>query len=408
MSNDLFSQHQHLARRIAYGMAGKLPRSVAREDLEQAALIGLHQWCSAHPDNSHPGWRSGLLLRMRGAVIDWLRAEDYLPRRARAKGHYQILHLEDLSGEDGPRWEDTLGQFDDPSDFAHLDVLEALGANLPQRERHLVVEVFGREAQQSDLARDFGLSGCRISQLLTRATKTMRDHLARPRQVAAQVPATPKHRVRDFKRELWLARRNALWEQLEPGMNSRGLAQKLGLAETTVYNWCTSTRMSWVPLTEHHDPIHEAVRERGKALITAALRAEGGNGRRAGLLLKLAHSSVGVWRNRLIPDAPRGCPSGPPVKVDRAILAALRSRGLRDSEIAREVGMHESSVGAALKKAGVPPLGLRRRLDITSAGVAALRAEGLSRREIALRLRCSDTTVKYHLRRAGAMRVVSS
>ncbi len=397
--HELFARHQDRARRIAYGFSRKLPPNVAREDIEQAALIGLHQWCSAHPDSSQPGWQWGLATRVRGAIIDWLRSEDWLPRRARAAGAAEVLHLEDLRGDDGPGWQDILGEYDETEFSARVDALAALEADMPARDRHLVIETFARDAKQKDLARELGVTDARVSQLLTRATRTMREHLERPR-VSVQVATTPKFKVRDFKHELWLARRNALWQRMEPGMSMRQLALKLRLPETTVYYWCTDRSRAKKFDPSRRDPISAAVRERGKELIAAAYRAEPA-GHRAAALLQISHGCIRDWRRRLLPEIPL-CPTGHRPRVDWSTLASLYESGLSQRQIAREVGMHPAGVGHALRKLGI--VGRRRaprRRDIPSEECKRLRDAGLSLKGVALSLHCSIGLVRRRLAKAA-------
>jgi RNA polymerase sigma factor (sigma-70 family) len=404
----LFEQHLDLARRIACGFARKLPRIVAREDIEQAALIGLHQWCSAHPDSSHPGWRSGLTTRVRGAIIDWLRAEDWLPRRARANGASEVLHLEDLSRKDGPGWQDILGECDESEFSARVDALAALEADMPERDRHLVIETFARDTTQRDLALELGVSEPRVSQLLTRATRKMRAHLEREREIvtapraAVQVLATPVFRVRDFKRELWLARRAELLAHTGGGRSMRDAARSLGISCGTLLRWCDSTQMSWVSLTNEPNPINAAVQRRGKELIVAALRAAAGSGGRAGPLLRLSRTALCRWRSLLIPDAPQ-CRNGPVPRVPHATLAALYQRGLSQRQIGREVGLHHASVAHALRTQGIAGrINLAPREDVSVEVCVGLKSQGLSHRQIAGRFGCSPGLVAKRMREARA------
>lgn len=402
MSDLLLAAHRDMALRIARGFARKVPPSVELEDLEQAALIGLWKWCSAHPDSSQPGWRGGLVTRIRGAVIDWLRAEDYLPRRARANEgeKLQIIRLEDLSSGDGPGWQDLIGEYEESECDARLDALEALEADMPERERQLVVETFARGRSQKDLALDLGVSEPRVNQLLKRATRTMRDHLERKRDIAppvsVQVLATPTFRVRDFKRELWLARRNALWQRMKPGMTITGLARELGLPEVTVWSWCNSTKLRKV-LVDRSDSITDAVRERGKELIVAALRARGGSGNQAAPLLRISNAALCQWRRRLIPEAPT-CSRGPRSRVESSTLAALHARKLSCSQIGREVGLSKPRVREYLAQLGLPRNDPRLRPDVTASACSKLRSEGLTHRQVAQRLACSTQLVRARLR----------
>lgn len=399
---DLFAQHLDLARRVARGIAAKLPRNVALEDLEQAALLGLHQWCTAHPDSSHPGWRGGLITRVRGATLDWLRTEDYLSRGARARGELHLVHLEDLSTDDGPSWQDTLGQFEEPSEYAREDVLRALSADMPARDRLLIVEAFGRGSTQAALAQKLGVSEPRIAQLIARALRTMRQHLEREQEIVAQPVArvqvleTPRLRVRDFKRELWLARRNALYQRMTPGMTMRGLARALDIPEATLHNWCGSTKLRYV-LLDRSDPISDAVRQRGRDLIVAALRARGGSGQRAAPLLRITNTTLCEWRRRLIPEAPT-CPSGVPSRVAPDVLVKLRGQRLSHRQIGKRVGLSAPAVQAALAKLGLSGGDPRRRIDVSVEACVKARGEGLSLRQLAQRFKCSIALVRKRLR----------
>lgn len=292
---DLFAQHLDMARAIARGVAAKVPQNVAREDLEQAALIGLHQWCTAHPDSSHPGWRGGLITRVRGAVLDWLRAEDYLPRRSRARGDdLHVIRLDDLSSEDGPGWQDTLGEFADPSEYAREDVLRALAAEMPERDRLLIIEVFGRGTMQASLAQELGVSQPRIAQLVRRALQTMREHLERQREIAAapsasvQVLATPKWRRRDFYAELRRVARATLFQKMRDAPAASKLAAVLGAPETTVWKWTGPEPSLPRFLRGQSGVIGAELRERARTLMAGAHREAAGSPDRIGELLTIS------------------------------------------------------------------------------------------------------------------------
>lgn len=304
---DLFAQHLDLARSVARGVAAKVPQNVAREDLEQAALIGLHQWCTAHPDSSHPGWRGGLITRVRGAVLDWLRAEDYLPRRARAKGDLHLIHLDDLSSEDGPGWQDTLGEFEDPSEYAREDVLRALAADMPERDRLLIVEVFGRGTMQASLAQELGVSEPRIAQLVKRSLQRMRDHLERQREIAAapsasvQVLVTPKWRRRDFYAELRRVARASLYVKMQGAPASSELAAVLRVPVTTAWRWTGPG--SCLPRFQSGQSgvLGAELRERARALVAGAHREAAGSPDRIGELLTISPNTARRLIRALLP-----------------------------------------------------------------------------------------------------------
>ena len=67
---------QSMAITIARAFVRKLPCNVQREDIEQAALIGLMKGLRKHPTptGDAEGWEGYLRQRIRGAIIDELRA----------------------------------------------------------------------------------------------------------------------------------------------------------------------------------------------------------------------------------------------------------------------------------------------------------------------------------------------
>lgn len=77
--------HLPFVRRIAGKMASRLPSSVDVNDLIQAGCEGLAQaWERFSPDAGSP-FEAFASSRVRGAMLDWLRSEDLLPKAARAE-----------------------------------------------------------------------------------------------------------------------------------------------------------------------------------------------------------------------------------------------------------------------------------------------------------------------------------
>src|SRR6186997_2981979 len=78
-------EHALMAYKIARSFMRRLPCTVLPEDIEQAALIGLWDGLRRRGDGvdaQHPFY---LKTRIRGAILDELRTQDWLPRRARNK-----------------------------------------------------------------------------------------------------------------------------------------------------------------------------------------------------------------------------------------------------------------------------------------------------------------------------------
>ncbi|VTU27019.1 Sigma-F factor [Variovorax sp. PBS-H4] len=79
----LLKQHQPMVRRIALQMLAKLPASVELDDLIQAGMIGLLDASTRYQDNRGAQFETFASQRIRGAMIDELRANDWGSRGLR-------------------------------------------------------------------------------------------------------------------------------------------------------------------------------------------------------------------------------------------------------------------------------------------------------------------------------------
>lgn len=178
---DGMRKHRTVALRIARGWMRKLPKNVQLCDIEQAALIGLFEWKSSHPDDTRPGWIGGLKIRIRGSIIDELRRQDWLPRG---------WHTENRDGEPSvcvvgcadadPFWELNWANGDEGADVilerkqAHA---EALRAPISRRDAELIERYYFRGQLFKDIAARFGVSEPRVTGLHDRAISVMRAHM---------------------------------------------------------------------------------------------------------------------------------------------------------------------------------------------------------------------------------------
>lgn len=181
--------HRALALRIARGFTKKLPPHVPVEDLEQAGLIGLWNGLrkAAGTEWGQQPQRLNYYLAawIRGAILDELRRQDWLPRHARKSAtHLRVLHGADTVSTDRS-WEETLAGPGLESD-ARMDSeklvglgLEALASSGDPRDLYVVrAQIRGRT--QKDIARELRVSEPRISQLYHRGLRKMRDVLTAP------------------------------------------------------------------------------------------------------------------------------------------------------------------------------------------------------------------------------------
>jgi len=99
--NSLVEAYQFLVRATVGRFSQRLPRSVDRGDLETAANVGLMGAVASFDPERGVRFELYAELRIRGAVLDELRAQDWLPRPWRTRMDQQKKALEALRGELG-------------------------------------------------------------------------------------------------------------------------------------------------------------------------------------------------------------------------------------------------------------------------------------------------------------------
>lgn len=171
---DAIRRHSALALKTARACASRLPKHVLRDDIEQAALIGLWEWTRKHPDETADGWLGGLKLRIRGAVQDELRRQDWLPRYTRRDhGHLRVIGLDDVD----ERWDEHIAS-PDATGQASLEVRQefdlAMQAPLTSLDVKVIRLSYIGGHKQNEIASQLGVSEPRISLLRSRAVDKMR------------------------------------------------------------------------------------------------------------------------------------------------------------------------------------------------------------------------------------------
>jgi RNA polymerase sigma factor for flagellar operon FliA len=81
--NHQLQQFAPLVKRLAHHLAAKLPASVQVDDLIQAGLIGLADAINRYEESQGTQFETYATTRIRGAMLDELRANDWLPRSLR-------------------------------------------------------------------------------------------------------------------------------------------------------------------------------------------------------------------------------------------------------------------------------------------------------------------------------------
>jgi RNA polymerase sigma factor for flagellar operon FliA len=228
--DSLVGQYAPLVRRQALLLIAKLPASVELDDLMQAGMMGLLDAIRRYQLQADAQFETYAVTRIRGAMLDELRSQDWLPRSARSKARsieaaihtlnqrlmrpaseleiaeelgldieaYQSL-LEDARGvqvlmyEDLVRHREATGDGSAVNEIADLDghnpldwlvsqrlrqaLIEAI-RSLPEREQLLLSLQFEQDLNQKEIAVVMGVSEGRISQLRSQAIARMRAWLS--------------------------------------------------------------------------------------------------------------------------------------------------------------------------------------------------------------------------------------
>jgi RNA polymerase sigma factor for flagellar operon FliA len=226
VNQQLVARHTAMVRQIAHGMARDLPHSVQVDDLVQDGMMGLMEAIlRANKAMTAQQFRSFAAKRIRGAVLDGLRAIDWGTRRVRRAmrdveiatlklGHqlgraptegevanalnmplavyqrtlqeahgYFLISLEDL---DGPEGADESGNYLDHCASTNADplvvleraafqeVLVAAILGLPAQEKMVMSLYYETQQTMREIAGLLSLSEGRICQIHTQAIARLR------------------------------------------------------------------------------------------------------------------------------------------------------------------------------------------------------------------------------------------
>jgi len=215
-----------LVRRMAHHLAAKLPSSVQIDDIIQAGLIGLMDAASRFEESQGNQFETYASQRIRGAMLDELRQNDWLPRsmrkslrqienavtnleqrfgRAPTEGElakelgvslaeyqtmlqeargYQLLHLDDFHGDSDD--DDFLDRHcpdnrSNPLERIHdkkfrAALIQAI-EQLPEREKLLMGLYYEQELNFKEIAAVLEVSESRVCQLHSQAVARLRAKL---------------------------------------------------------------------------------------------------------------------------------------------------------------------------------------------------------------------------------------
>ncbi len=177
MNNAEFLKYKPIVDRIVGGFLKKLPSNVTRDDLMSAGMEGLWAGLSKNVDK-HENLEAYLHFKVRSAILDELRAQDWLPRRMRdrveaGEANESVVFL------DIAEWEDMTSQMPDQEEdidqSREVQILISVLERLPPRERLILEAHYIRGVKFDDIAKQLGVSAPRISQIHARAMARVKE-----------------------------------------------------------------------------------------------------------------------------------------------------------------------------------------------------------------------------------------
>lgn len=81
--DQLIQEHAHLVDKIAKRIIARLPSNVELDDLKSVGIIGLIDAIKKYSDDKGNHFRVYAEIRIRGAIMDELRSQDWVPRSVR-------------------------------------------------------------------------------------------------------------------------------------------------------------------------------------------------------------------------------------------------------------------------------------------------------------------------------------
>ncbi|OQY71183.1 MAG: RNA polymerase sigma factor FliA [Rhodocyclaceae bacterium UTPRO2] len=209
-------QYAPLVKRIAYHLLAKLPASVQAEDLIQNGMLGLIDAFGRFEEGLGAQFETYAVQRIRGAMLDGLRENDWLPRSLRrdmrrietavsqleqrygrqptegelakaldlalgdyqkmlqdARG-YQLIHLDDFGGDGDDDYLDRHLPSSEADPLAALldknmrDVLIRAIEDLPEREKTVMGLYYEEELNLREIGEILGVTESRVCQAIAR------------------------------------------------------------------------------------------------------------------------------------------------------------------------------------------------------------------------------------------------
>ncbi|MGY2873600.1 RNA polymerase sigma factor FliA [Marmoricola sp. URHA0025 HA25] len=231
-TDELATSHVPLVRHIVLETMGRVPSHVNRDDLMSAGLVALVKASRSFDEGRGVPFARYAATRVRGAIVDELRASDWASRQVRRRAREVAAARAELAGtlgrtasshdladslgmsvaeidrndEDVHRAQvlsveglqelapDTLLRSDRPTPEEEVEHRERLTylveavAELPERLRVVITEYFLGERPMCHIAAELGVTESRVSQMRAEALVLLRDALNRELEPTRVVP----------------------------------------------------------------------------------------------------------------------------------------------------------------------------------------------------------------------------
>ena len=218
------TEHLALVHHIVNRVARGFPSFIDRDDLVQAGMVGLVEAAQRYTTDSDATFASFASRRIEGAILDYVRADSWMPRQLRSV-EKQLSAVEERLGHDGAANDDSIademsidvgqlrairrdiararttsldiGVDDDSSPLSQslasdtdgpesiledselIGFVEAGMSLLPARERYVMIRYYVDEAGLVDIADEMGIVVSRVSKIKQTAIGRLMDGIRR-------------------------------------------------------------------------------------------------------------------------------------------------------------------------------------------------------------------------------------
>lgn len=164
--SEVVTEYMPLVRHMAGKLARRLPGSVRYDDLVSYGSLGVLGAHRGFDSGIGAKFRTYVIIRIRGAMLDGLRKDGWFSRRNYTKMH--VLGLED--SQDGfADWELKIpavdGDHSDKNRHVHSDLVGGLMSGFNRRERLLMRGMYDKGLTMKQTASTIGVTESRVSQM---------------------------------------------------------------------------------------------------------------------------------------------------------------------------------------------------------------------------------------------------